>query len=121
MAAFSPPTVIDPYIFRHQKLDLSQQQIRILRLLPGEWIHPIQCSICTVYMSTHPPYEALTYAWGDATDREPILVDDYLCEVTANLARSLRRLRKSDQERHLWVDAICINQADDDENRIKSI
>lgn len=115
MAESNPPGVVDPDIFKHQKLDLSQQQIRILRLLPGEWTHPIQCSIYTVYMSTHPSYEALSYAWGDAADREPILVDDHLCEVTANLAAALRRLRRPDQERHLWVDAICINQADNDE------
>ncbi|KAF7539643.1 hypothetical protein G7054_g1984 [Neopestalotiopsis clavispora] len=114
-ATFDSSRVDGPDIYTHHKLDLSRQQIRILRLLPGERFQPIQCSLYTAYLSAHPPYEALSYAWGDATDREPIVVENYLCEVTANLARALRRLRKTDQERHLWVDAICINQADNNE------
>ncbi|KAI0162652.1 heterokaryon incompatibility protein-domain-containing protein, partial [Pestalotiopsis sp. NC0098] len=99
-------------VYSQQKLDLSQQQIRILRLLPGEWNEPIRCSLYTAYMSTHPPYEALSYAWGDPSDRWPIFVDGSLFEATSNLAAALRRLRTPAQARHLWVDAICINQAD---------
>ncbi|ETS77398.1 hypothetical protein PFICI_11272 [Pestalotiopsis fici W106-1] len=106
---------VDPSIFTHQKLDLSQQQIRILRLLPGEWSDPIQCSLYIVYMSMHPPYEALSYAWGDATNRRPIFIDGTLCQVTSNLAAALRRLRTPAQDRHLWVDAVCINQMDNTE------
>jgi len=35
--------------------------------------------------------------------------------VTQNLFAALRRLRRSDEVRTLWVDAACINQADDGE------
>lgn len=32
-----------------------------------------------------------------------------------NLASALRHLRKTDEPRILWVEAVCINQEDDDE------
>lgn len=99
-------------VYSQQKLDLLQQQIRILRLLPGEWNEPIQCTLYTVYIKAHFPYEALSYAWGDPSDRRPITVDGSLFEVTSNLAAALRRLRTLELARHLWIDAICINQAD---------
>jgi hypothetical protein len=35
--------------------------------------------------------------------------------ITGNLFNALKRLRLSDKPRHLWVDALCINQQDLDE------
>lgn len=61
-------------------------------------------------------YEAVSYTWG-----EPKL--DYLLHidgasrimVTRNLDKVLRKLRHPTKSRTLWADAVCINQAHDDE------
>lgn len=44
---------------------------------------------------------------------QPISVDGRQVRVTENLEAALRSLRLTDKKRHMWVDALCINQADD--------
>lgn len=75
---------------------------------------------CRVYVPDTPvSYEALSYAWGDSTVSEHIMINDRPWAVTQNLATALRHLRYETKKRLLWVDAICINQRDDDEkNRV---
>lgn len=62
-----------------------------------------------------PPYEALSYTWGDTTERRTIRLKSksiswHDLPVTDNLSNALRRLRWRFKIRTLWIDAICINQ-----------
>ncbi|RSM01273.1 hypothetical protein CDV31_011403 [Fusarium ambrosium] len=93
-------------------LDLTSNQIRMLHLLPGNWEDPIRCVLNTVLLDNSPKYEALSYAWGDPLDRRLIEVDGKRKSITVNLYHALRRLRYPQDERRLWVDAVCINQND---------
>ena len=45
----------------------------------------------------------------------PILIDEHYSKITKNLHAALLRLRNHSFERIVWVDAICIDQADDQE------
>ena len=61
-------------------------------------------------------YEALSYTWGSPEATETITCNDVDFPITENLFRALQALRPSrNTARHLWVDAICINQTDDNE------
>jgi len=63
-------------------------------------------------------FAALSYVWGDGSLRKTIILNGQQMLVTANLERALRTLaqdRVFDQDYKLWVDAVCINQADDQE------
>lgn len=102
-----------PPPLQYHQLELNQRQIRILRLLPGEGQDPIQCTLETAFLADDPSYQALSYAWGDPLDCRSITVDGRMTNVTVNLFNALRRLRLPDDEQRLWVDALCINQADD--------
>jgi hypothetical protein len=62
-----------------------------------------------------PDYEALSYVWGPPTPRVEIICDGQPFSVTSNLGSALRGLRKKDEPRTMWIDAICINQNDLDE------
>jgi hypothetical protein len=53
--------------------------------------------------------------WGDPHKADVIFVDEQQVAVTKNLYEALRELQYSDKERTLWVDAVCINQSDDEE------
>ncbi|KAI0836634.1 heterokaryon incompatibility protein-domain-containing protein [Hypoxylon sp. FL0890] len=103
---------IDSLLPKTTRLELDKKQIRILCLLPGGWPDPIRCTLYTAYLDDLPHYEALSYAWGDPAIRKPIFVNGRVFHVTVNLEAALRRLRCPSKERHLWVDALCINQAD---------
>lgn len=62
-----------------------------------------------------PPYRCLSYVWGeDVPQDQHIIVNDIQVKVRKNLLGFLRRLRagSSDPDGYLWIDAICINQAD---------
>ncbi|KAF1989311.1 galactose oxidase [Aulographum hederae CBS 113979] len=77
---------------------------------------PISCSLLATPLEEAPPYEAISYAWGD-----PGCGENFLCvegkgiAVTKNLVDALRHCRNSSQSRVLWTDAACINQKDLDE------
>lgn len=69
-----------------------------------------------------PPYRALSYCWGryEATEKlwlahsKAATVKPYL-RIKPNLANALKKLRrdiKPDGYMIIWIDAICINQAD---------
>lgn len=55
-------------------------------------------------------YETTSYAWGDASIRANVRVDDRLLEVTRSAEQVLRRIQLQDESRLIWIDAICIDQ-----------
>lgn len=100
----------------YKYLDPAKHLIRILRLLPGTHHDPIKCTLWTADLDGGPDYEALSYTWGDLNaSRSMIHVDGHAVDITLNLEAALRRLRWETENRDLWVDALCINQADDKE------
>ncbi|KAL2144629.1 hypothetical protein VTI28DRAFT_8840 [Corynascus sepedonium] len=64
-------------------------------------------------------FAALSYVWGSPRDRRNILLNGEVTSVTRNLESALRELaQQGDFSRgyyKLWVDALCINQGDADE------
>lgn len=104
-------------------LGLGWDEIRLLNLYPADDDKaPIRCSIEITMLSEErreivKHYTALSYVWGDAHSTKTILVEDTPIEVTANLYSALLHLRERGETRvlRLWVDAICINQADTEE------
>ncbi|KAG7291026.1 hypothetical protein NEMBOFW57_001034 [Staphylotrichum longicolle] len=76
---------------------------------------------------SQPEFEALSYTWGSAGlgSGEHVRIEqsddfphrapddpDMILSVTDNLAAALRHLRSPTDPRTLWIDALCINQAD---------
>ena len=61
-------------------------------------------------------YEALSYRWSDAGPNSPsIKVDDVQLSIGPELYAALIQFRHEAVSRYLWIDQICINQADDKE------
>lgn len=95
-----------------RKLDPSTEKIRLLTLQHGTVDDQPRCDIEVVSLKSDPKYTALSYVWGNENDREDILIQGSKFSVTANLALALRYLQCIDGLSKLWIDAICINQAD---------
>ncbi|PYI05117.1 hypothetical protein BO78DRAFT_276464, partial [Aspergillus sclerotiicarbonarius CBS 121057] len=96
----------------YTRLDADRRQIRIASILPGRWSEDVSCKLEIVSLDDKPSYEALSYTWGDLSDKVPIFLECSTFLVTKNLHMALRRLRHVGEERDIWVDALCINQSD---------
>jgi hypothetical protein len=96
----------------YEALDCDQPQLRLVAIDPGPSGSKISCKLETHAISATPVYEALSYCWGDSHERLPIFLDGSPFTVTTNLEAALRHLRHATQIRTLWIDAVCINQAD---------
>ncbi|KAF2651167.1 hypothetical protein K491DRAFT_103691 [Lophiostoma macrostomum CBS 122681] len=92
------------------KLQAHNPAIRILTLLPGPRDAVIKCLLARVAFDKAARYDALSYAWGDPSDKTSIAVNGFQLFVPSNLSELLRMLRKPDNTTELWADAICINQ-----------
>lgn len=93
-------------------LRAAQREIRLLAVHPGEPSEPIHCSLLYTSLLGEPtlPYETVSYCWGSIQERSNIRVEGELLNVAASSAEALRRLRRFNTSRILWIDAVCINQ-----------
>jgi hypothetical protein len=62
-----------------------------------------------------PPFVALSYAWGDLVKSFPFICSGHKFSIHANLRDALLNLaeRCVASKTPIWIDAICINQADE--------
>ena len=92
-------------------IPLNPGEVRILELLPGSETAVVSIIIRHVLINEFHDFEALSYTWGvDQPDRV-VRINGKTHSVTPNLEAALKELR-TDERRSLWIDAICINQAD---------
>lgn len=130
-----PPSLYAPLI--------GECDVRILRIEPADNLNaPFELSLRIVSLDDRPLYDALSYTWadeeGDDARTVPVEIhqisrqtndhngndehnsrlgngDAYPVFITKNCASALRRMRRADRPRHMWIDALCINQADMEE------
>ena len=98
-------------LYRSLPLPNDKTDIRLLSLLPAAGQSaPVICHLSTVALAdAQNTYEALSYHWCGPVDRS-ILVNDIEVSINTNLFDALIALRRNDQPRTLWIDAICIDQ-----------
>jgi hypothetical protein len=110
----------------YQELTAPAKQIRLLELEPGSRDNPIVCKASVAALAKCPTYTALSYCWGK--EQEPYehkITFSGVASfgVTKNLFDALKHLRKegelTDEPTTLWIDALCINQKDDNEKNMQ--
>lgn len=100
----------------HRPLLPGLDEIRVLELLS-----PTSAAMHNVPQNSAPKYVALSYAWGDPRQVAPYTVNGQKVLIPKSLSLALKQVftylgRQRDMgEIYLWADAICINQADNDE------
>ena len=100
----------------YQSLDVGVDgsKIRVLDLLPGFWYSGLRTEMRVVSLASKPYYEALSYPCGSSSEGRTLIANSGChLPIYNNLYRALCRLRYRFNRRTLWVDAACINQADD--------
>lgn len=98
-----------PYTYK----PITPDSFRCLKLLS---LHP-QLTFRLVAFPIHSAqrYTALSYAWGTAPEEEDAICNGASYRLSRTLGRALRGIHTHTTTAWLWVDAICINQADDAE------
>ncbi|RWA05036.1 hypothetical protein EKO27_g10065 [Xylaria grammica] len=108
--------------YEHQPLTLPKS-IRVLTLEPAiSEKAPIRCSLEEVDLDniTPPPsYEALSYVWGEKVGTIPIECHGKQLLVTPNCYDAIVNLRRKFYRRRLFLDAICIDQRQGQQQEIE--
>lgn len=108
-----------PYPYR----GLTGSQIRVIRIVLGN-DSQINCSPQHVASDEAPHYHALSYVWGNPNVKRLINLDGHDFFATSNLYSALRKLQSiPPRDGHsfnlFWIDAICVNQADAEEESVQ--
>jgi hypothetical protein len=114
---FSPDNAKFPYDLVYKPLrgsdapnDGNESDFRVVCLLPGTGDDIIRCELLPEKLSTA-TYEAISYCAGSAHDYKTIFLNGFPFNTFRSTYEALKRFRKSHEPRVLWVDQICINQA----------
>ena len=90
--------------------------IRLLTIAPGEPRNDISATLEAHAVDSLPDFTAISYCWGDAKLNMPVVVNGARFRVTTNLYAALLHLKLSGRSNtKLWIDAICINQSNNEE------
>ncbi|KAI1329176.1 heterokaryon incompatibility protein-domain-containing protein [Xylariaceae sp. FL0255] len=107
----------------------GKNHILVATIQPGTFHKAIRLTLRNErFDSTRKPvYEALSYAWGhEETLLTPVIVEHEKSDpssncvplrgwlgVRSNPAAALRQLRHEKHARDIWIDALCIDQSDE--------
>jgi hypothetical protein len=98
---------------------LEENEFRLLLILPGQPSDDLICTLVHASYDTPPPYEALSYVWGNPEPPFFLECSDARVRVTGNLHGALCHFRLESQIRIVWADALCIDQSNDVEKGVQ--
>jgi hypothetical protein len=101
--------------FTHAPLDLTKAEIRLLELAApqsrlSQPSQLLQCKIQHFSFDDCPPYQAVSYTWGDSQPSETVEINGFPFLIRDNLASFLYTIQR-DSSVLLWIDALCIDQS----------
>ena len=109
------------YTYEH----LQPRHIRLLEVKTSGTAHDIEkpeFEYRVVYVELPekdptPAFEAVSYTWGHPAKVSTLQIQEKLGQIalTANLSEALPHISRHSTTKRLWIDQLCINQADDAE------
>jgi hypothetical protein len=92
----------------------APNSIRILRIFADPHDAPLRAELDEVHLNQEPSYAALSYVWGNSDPENDLHIGGSLLRIRKNLFQAIRRLRIQGTM-CIWIDAVCINQGDNQE------
>ncbi|WPH04605.1 HET-domain-containing protein [Acrodontium crateriforme] len=105
----------------YQHAPLLPGKIRLMRLKSQSRIFPsvVEAELFEASVESVPSYEAVSYRWGSSERTDEIVLNGKRFAVTKSALELLLARRSIWRERTLWIDAICIDQANEEEKTIQ--
>ncbi|PTD07843.1 Ankyrin-3 [Fusarium culmorum] len=100
--------------YHYQPL-MMKNSTRIIELYPGVPGDILEFELEEVPLFSATPFEALSYEWQERYGTIPVQCDGQKIFITPNCKAAMEKLRLRDKSRYLWIDAICINQTNEQE------
>ncbi|KAK5258210.1 hypothetical protein LTR40_008349 [Exophiala xenobiotica] len=94
---------------------LEPEGFRLLSLHKESKSPQIECSLKTARFEDREQYDAISYTWNGELPTVPIICNKQTILVTTALHGALQILRDQAWPRPIWVDAVNIDQANDEE------
>lgn len=99
----------------YQPLDASNKNIRVLKISPAQSVEAeLTCTLHTVYLSDV-RFAAVSYVWGTSGRTRLMKLNGHTVPIGRNAHAALRHIRHMVDIEYVWIDSLCINQADTDE------
>lgn len=96
----------------------SPTAIRLIKFSINPGDSSVICDLHHVEQATAPPYDALSYTWGDSSQRTTLVCGGRTISITAALAQALPYIIAL-TTRYFWIDQISVNQGDLDERGVQ--
>lgn len=98
----------------YQQLSEEVRQFRLLTIGGGGADAELQCILrcANVEDERTERWETVSYCWGNPQQRVPLKVNGHILLVPSNARDAIFRLRLPSGDRVVWIDSVCINQAD---------
>ena len=75
----------------------------------------LSCEISEYHLSQYPYFEAVSYSWGDDEATHILHCEGQALRITPNVGELIRQLYLWDPLRKVWIDVVCVDQADNTE------
>jgi Heterokaryon incompatibility protein (HET) len=115
--------VLDPGVHRsqpdHRYRPLKEREIRLLRLSRRTPFDVFTCELIHTVLDATPPFEVISYTWGDPDKCHGVVVDGQWMRTTTNAHEVLKDRAPRFGVRLLWLDAVCIDQRNTDEKSVQ--
>ncbi|KAH7179865.1 heterokaryon incompatibility protein-domain-containing protein [Fusarium flagelliforme] len=95
----------------------QDDSFRLISLDPGPAYTPLTLRLLNATVHDAPPYEAVSYVWGDTNRTASVEVqgsntaEPAKFPITQNCQDALKSLKQTSSSRILWIDSICIDQS----------
>lgn len=99
----------------YKQLNRKTDEIRLIEVLPQSFKGLVRCRTVAYALEEAPQYSALSYRWGNADSNCTIELDGRKRLIRKNLLRFLAQIPTHLRNSFLWIDALCIDQANQQE------